>query len=148
VPVYPYGYAGWESSIALQQWGEDLRPVISYLTGSHTGALYVTRPTVTDPLTADDWIHCHLVYGAASTAVTVAGNLPVVVYHSTYEDALLVAGATTPEFYTASDFQVFTLREGVPDARVPVGATAVDDVPMIAFQDPATGRLAFGYRLD
>lgn len=145
IPVYPSQYAGYVSSVALQEWDSDLRPVLSYTRDLGDRVLCVSRPTVTEPTSELDWVNCVLESHVSNTAITVADNRPVVVYFSGQAGGIRVAMARTPEFSADTDFEIVTLREGWFSTTASMDAISIDDVPMIAFFDEDADRLAFGY---
>ena len=141
--------SGAASSIAVQQIGEDLRPVVSYIVSNYyVGSAYVARPTVNAPAGTLDWAYARLDGHVKATDVTVVDGRPFAIFYNDDEGAIRCAWSRIAEFENRYDLEFFTLAEDAAIGFASVATAAVGDVPVIAYYDDASQQLHFGFFIE
>jgi hypothetical protein len=148
VSVDTGGESGGGSSIAVQQIGEDLRPVVSYFVGTWDGPGFVARPLINTPVTPDDWMHVYLDHSVSDTSIAVADGRPFVIYFNADEGAVRTAWSNVAEFEHDTVFEVFTLDEDPASSTAYVATAAIGDIPIVAFHNSTSQQLRFGFYIE
>jgi len=136
-------------SIAVQQIGEDQRPVVSYIDGDFVGGIRVARPTTNTPAGPDDWVRCLIDWLVKATDISVTDNgRPFAAYYNSTDGEICCAIANIVEFENPEDFDVFTLHEDPAMTAAHVSAACIGTVPTVAFWDDSCEQLKFGFYIE
>ena len=146
VSAHNWDDAGSSSVIATQEIDSVEVPIISYLSNWGWHDLCYARPLVAEPTDFNDWHRVlHLDTHVSGISLALADGRPLIGYYQTDEQEIRCAWARNAQPADDTEWDYYTVCDGLTAEALSVGVVSIHDIPMIAFVDDVQDALIFGY---